>query len=224
MTIAARARRSPGAWCCSTTALRDALPLLFDFLGVADPQRPAPRLDPEARQRQIIAVMRQVIQSVSEEQPTVTLIEDLHWLDDASGEFLAHMVDARAGSRNLLLLNFRPEYHADWMQKSWYRQIPLTPLGREAIAELLADLLGTDPSIAALAGPIHARTGGNPFFTEEVAQTLIESGHLARRARRLPAGDADRAARGAGHRAGGAGGAHRSAAGAREAAAASRRR
>jgi adenylate cyclase len=156
----------------------DALPLLFDFLGVADPQRPAPRLDPEARQRQIITVMRQVIQSVSEEQPTVTMVEDLHWLDDASGEFLEHMVDARAGSRNLLLLNFRPEYHADWMQKSWYRQIPLTPLGREAIGELLADLLGTDPSIAALAGPIHARTGGNPFFTEEVAQSLIESGHL----------------------------------------------
>ncbi len=156
----------------------DALPLLFDFLGVADPQRPAPRLDPEARQRQLLAVMRQVIQSVSEEQPTVTLIEDLHWIDEPSGEFLAHMVDARAGSRNLLVMNFRPEYRADWMQKSWYRQVPLTPLGKDAIAELLADLLGTDPSIAALAGPIHARTGGNPFFTEEVAQTLIESGQL----------------------------------------------
>jgi adenylate cyclase len=72
----------------------DALPLLFDFLGVADPQRPAPRLDPEARQRQIIAVMRQVIQSVSEEQPTVTMVEDLHWLDDASGEFLEHICGA----------------------------------------------------------------------------------------------------------------------------------
>ncbi len=156
----------------------DALPLLFDFLGVADPQRPAPRLDPEARQRQLIGLMRQVIQSVSETQPTVTLIEDLHWLDAASGEFLEHMVDARAGSRNLLLVNFRPEYRAGWMQKSWYRQVPLTPLGREAIAELLVDLLGNDPSVAALAGPIHARTGGNPFFTEEVAQSLIESGHL----------------------------------------------
>ncbi len=155
-----------------------ALPLLFDFLGVSDPQHQAPRLDPEARQRQLLAVMRQVIQSVSEAQPTVTLIEDLHWIDDASGEFLAQMVDARAGSRNLLLLNFRPEYHAEWMQKSWYRQIPLTPLGRDAIAELLADLLGNDPSLAALATPIHARTGGNPFFTEEVAQTLLESGHL----------------------------------------------
>jgi adenylate cyclase len=160
------------------THFADALPLLFDFLGVADPQRPAPKLDPEARQRQLLAVMRQVIQSVSEERPTITLIEDLHWLDDASEEFLAQMVEARAGSRNLLLLNFRPEYHAEWMRKSWYRQIPLTPLGRDAIAELLADLLGTDPSLAGLATPIHARTGGNPFFTEEVAQTLIESGHL----------------------------------------------
>jgi class 3 adenylate cyclase len=156
----------------------DALPLLFDFLGVADRERPAPRLDPEARQRQLLAVMRQVIQSVSEDQPTVTMIEDLHWLDDASADFIAQMVDARAGSRNLLLLNFRPEFHADWMQKSWYRQIPLTPLGRDAIAELLADLLGNDPSLAPLATRVHARTAGNPFFTEEVAQTLIESGNL----------------------------------------------
>ena len=156
----------------------EALPLLFDFLGVADPQRPAPRLNPEARQRQLLAVMHPVIQSVSETQTTVTMIEDLHWLDAASGEFLEHMVEARGGSRHLLLLNFRPEYHADWMQKSWYRKIPLTPLGSEAIGELLADLLGSDPSIAALTPPIHARTGGNPFFTEEIAQTLIESGHL----------------------------------------------
>ncbi|MEN8160237.1 MAG: AAA family ATPase, partial [Myxococcota bacterium] len=156
----------------------DALPLLFDFLGVPDPQRPAPALDPEVRQRQILGVMRQVTQTLSEQQPTITLIEDLHWMDDASEEFVAQMVDARAGSRNLLLLNFRPEYHADWMQKSWYRQIPLAPLGKDAIAELLDDLLGSDPSIASLAEPIHARTGGNPFFAEEVAQTLIESGHL----------------------------------------------
>jgi len=157
----------------------DVLPLVYDFLGVGDPERPAPRLDPQARQRQLIGLMRHLIQTASATQPTVTMIEDLHWLDAASAEFLEQMVDARAGSRSLLLVNFRPEYRAEWMQKSWYRQIPLAPLGREAIAELLADLLGNDPTIAALVGPIHARTGGNPFFTEEVAQSLIETGHLA---------------------------------------------
>ena len=83
--------------------------------------------------------MRQVVQSASVAQPMVTLIEDLHWLDAASAEFIEHMVDNAAGNRSLLLLNFRPEYHANWMQKSWYRQIPLTPLGVDSIAELLAD-------------------------------------------------------------------------------------
>ena len=68
----------------------EALPLLYDFLGVADPQRPPPRLDPEARQRQLIGIMRHVTQTISEAQPTVTLVEDLHWLDAASAEFLEH--------------------------------------------------------------------------------------------------------------------------------------
>src|SRR6185295_4459285 len=63
-------------------------------------------------------------------------------------------------------------------QKSYYRQLPLAPLGPEAISKLLADLLGSDPSTRGLAAAIHARTGGNPFFTEEVVQTLIESGQL----------------------------------------------
>ncbi len=156
----------------------DALPLLFDFLGVADPQHPTPPIDPAGRQRQLMALMRQMIQSAAEGRPTITLIEDLHWIDPTSAEFLEQMVEAQAGSRRLLLVNFRPEYHAEWMQKSWYRQVPLTPLGLEAAAELLADLLGSDPSIAELAAPIHARTGGNPFFTEEVVQSLIESRQL----------------------------------------------
>ncbi len=145
---------------------------------MSDPQHPAPHLDPDLRQRQLIGVMRQIIRSASEQQPTVTMVEDLHWLDAASAEFLEHMVDARAGTHSLLLLNFRPEYRAEWMQKSWYRQIPLTPLDHQACGELLASLLGNDPSIATLAAPIHARTGGNPFFIEEVAQHLIETGHL----------------------------------------------
>ncbi len=156
----------------------DTLPLVYDFLGVADPQNPAPRLDPEARQRQLIGVIRQIIRSTSEKAPTVTMVEDLHWLDPASAEFLEHMVDARQGTHSLLLLNFRPEYRAEWMQKSWYRQIPLTPLDEKATAELLTSLLGGHATIASLARPIHNRTGGNPFFIEEVVQNLIETKHV----------------------------------------------
>jgi adenylate cyclase len=64
------------------------------------------------------------------------------------------------------------------MQKSYYRQLPLAPLGPEAIRELLGDLLGGDPSLSGLAEKIHERTRGNPLFTEEVVQSLIEAGSL----------------------------------------------
>jgi adenylate cyclase len=157
---------------------RDDLPLMFDFFGVPDPERPAPRMDPEARQRQLFGVLRRSVQRDNTEGTVVTLIEDLHWLDGASEAWLSEWVDVHAGSQNLLVVNFRPEYSADWMRKPWYRQLPLRPLGPEAIRELLADLLGEIESVDALADKIHERTAGNPFFAEEVVRGLVESGHL----------------------------------------------
>jgi class 3 adenylate cyclase len=158
---------------------RDALPIVFEFLGVADPENPAPRMDPEARQRQMFDMVRGVIEARGTRETTITLLEDLHWFDGGSEAFLEPLTDARPGSRGLLIVNFRPEYRSDWMCKSFYLQLPLVPLGPEAVRELLDDLIGRDPSTEGLAEAIHARTAGNPFFTEEVVQSLIESGKLA---------------------------------------------
>ncbi len=158
--------------------LRESLPLNFDFMGVPDPENPAPRVDPEARQRQMFDIVRRVIQARGQKETTVTLLEDLHWFDGGSAVFLEPLVDAGVGTRALVLLNFRPEYQAPWMGKSYYHQLALAPLGPDAIRELVDALLGNDPSTAGLAEMIHTRTAGNPFFTEEVVQNLIESGKL----------------------------------------------
>src|SRR5262249_31404668 len=159
-------------------SLREALPLLFDLLGVSDPEHPAPPLDPESRQRQLVSVVKRVTQMWGRRQPSVIFLEDLHWFDGGSERFLEAIVDAVPGTQWLVLLNFRPEYHAAWMQKSYYQQLPLLPLGPEAIAELLRDLLGTDPTLGAIGDRIRERTGGNPFFIEEVVQALAETGSL----------------------------------------------
>ncbi|MGH7288919.1 MAG: ATP-binding protein, partial [Myxococcota bacterium] len=155
------------------------LPLLFEFLGVGDPARPAPTMRPEARQQQLFAFVRHHVEARSAREPVVLLLDDLHWIDPGSDAFLAHAVEAAANTRTLWLVNFRPEYHAEWMSRSWYRQLPLRPLGPEATAELLADLIGRDSSLAALPARIHERTGGNPFFIEEVVQSLVEDGSLS---------------------------------------------
>jgi class 3 adenylate cyclase len=159
--------------------LREVLPLVFDLLGVSDPERPAPPMDPESRQRQLAAIVKRVMRMWGRRQPSVTFLEDLHWFDGGSEGFLEPIVEALPGTQSLVLVNFRPEYHAAWMQKSYYQQLPLLPLGPEAIAELLRDLLGGDPSFAALSDRIRERTGGKPFFIEEVAQALAETGSLA---------------------------------------------
>src|SRR5262249_30334837 len=124
----------------------------------------------------------------SAREPAVILFEDLHWFDKASEEFIENTVAELAPTnRTLILLNFRPEYHAAWMQRSYYHQLPLLPLSPEEISELLAELLGVDPSIRRLRELIQERTGGNPFFIEEIVQSLVETDTLAgtRRAYRL---------------------------------------
>src|SRR5262245_46544965 len=160
-------------------ALADALPLVFDFLGVPDPERPLPSLDPELRQHRLFETMKRLTHARSRREPGVSLIEDLHWIDGASEAVVANLVEAVAGTRTLAIVTFRPEYDAAWMRKSYYQRLALPPLGPEAIAELLADRLGNDPSVADLGERIRTRTGGNPFFIEEIVQALVEAGSLA---------------------------------------------
>ena len=160
-------------------SFREALPMMFEFLGVPDPDLSSPRMDPEARQRHLYTVIKRITQLRGQRAPVVTLFEDLHWFDGGSEALLEQLVEALPGTRLLRVVTFRPEYHARWMKKSYYQQLPLLPLGPEALAELLTDLLGTDPSLEGLGELIRERTSGNPFFVEEVVQSLAEGGSLA---------------------------------------------
>jgi predicted ATPase len=151
---------------------------LFDFLEIADPDRPTSPMAPEARLRRLFTLLRRIIERRSERETMVILLEDLHWFDAASEEFLQMLVESYPGTRTLVLTNFRPEFQAGWMRHSYYRQLPLVPLGSVAVRELLQELLGSHPSLQQLSDHIVERTGGNPFFVEEVVRTLIEEGTL----------------------------------------------
>ena len=86
-------------------------------------------MDPEARQRHMLDLTKRLIHAQSAREPGINLFEDLHWIDPASEAFANH-VEATQGTRGLTIVNFRPEYRAAWMSKSYYRQIALSPWGR----------------------------------------------------------------------------------------------
>ena len=156
----------------------DDLPLLFDFLGVPDPDRPLPQMSPEARQRALAEVVCRIVNAPSRRKTLVLVIEDLHWLDEGSATMLGDLVAAIEGTNTLAVVNFRPEFRPPWQGQQAYRELPLAPLTATDTRVLLRDLAGQDPSLDGLDEPIHERTQGNPFFIEEIVRELAESGHL----------------------------------------------
>jgi class 3 adenylate cyclase/tetratricopeptide (TPR) repeat protein len=156
----------------------DELPLVFDFLGVPDPDRPAPQMSGEARQRALGRVVCRLLNAPNRRHTVVLAVEDLHWMDEGSNAMLAELVESVAGTKTLAVVNFRPEYELAWGGSPIYRGLALEPLGRGDTRELLRDLAGEDPSLDGLEEPIHARAGGNPFFVEEIVRELVEAGHF----------------------------------------------
>jgi tetratricopeptide (TPR) repeat protein len=107
------------------------------------------------------------------------VIEDLHWIDAETQAVLDRLVESLPTARILLLVNYRPEYRHDWGGKTYYRQLPLDPLGPENATALLESLLGGDTSLDPLKRLLLARTEGNPFFLEESVRSLVDEGVLA---------------------------------------------
>jgi class 3 adenylate cyclase/tetratricopeptide (TPR) repeat protein len=154
------------------------LPLLYEFMRVPDPSKPSPDHTPEQHERELMDVLRRLTIARSRLEPAVIVFEDLHWVDPQTDTVIEWIVDAAASTRTLLLVNFRPEYRAEWMSRSHYQQIAVRPLDSAAIGELLGEWLGPHPSLEGFADLVRDRTGGNPFFMEEVVQSQIEAGAL----------------------------------------------
>jgi len=110
----------------------------------------------------------------------VVIFEDFHWIDAQTQALLDLLADSSASTPILLLVNYRPEYRHEWGNKSHYVQLGLNPLGRENAEELLAALLEDAVELQPLKRLIIERTGGNPFFIEEMVHALFDERILVR--------------------------------------------
>ncbi len=154
------------------------LPLVFDFLGVPDPERPVPKMNPEGRGRALADFLCRLVSNPARHKTLVLIVEDLHWIDEGSQMMLHGLIEEMTGTPTLVLVNYRPEHSPQWAGSPHYETIDLQPLDRMCTAKLLRDLAGEDPSLDGIDEPIHERTGGNPFFIEEIIRELAESGYL----------------------------------------------
>jgi predicted ATPase len=84
------------------------LRLLDDLLGIGDPQVALPAITPDARQRRLSALLKAV--ALERNTPAMYVIEDAHWIDEASESMLVEFIDAIRQTKSLVLITYRPEY------------------------------------------------------------------------------------------------------------------
>lgn len=149
------------------------LPLVCDFLGIKYGQSQASWLNPKGRNARLLDIVRHMIRQRGA-VASVIIIEDLHWLDQASEEFVATLVDAVASTKTVLVVNCRPAYSAQWMRSPNYQQIELAELNPTDIDGLVDELVGQRPELSEIRHRIVERSGGNPFFAEELIRSLVE--------------------------------------------------
>lgn len=150
--------------------------LLCEFLGVARPDEPPSELSPKVRHLRLLGIVRDFIRQDAH-VPAVVLIEDLHWMDEASEEFVTALVDAMAGTRTLMVLNYRPAYRSPWAMVPHFVSMELPELGDADMHALVTQLLGRS-DLAEICQLIVERSAGNPFFAEELVRTLAEGNYL----------------------------------------------
>ena len=154
------------------------LPYVRLLLSLPSGDAAVDELDAATRRSETFRALAARNQRASERAPFVLVIEDIHWIDRASEEFLAYMIDAIPRSRMLLILTHRPGYRQPFGDRSYHLRLALQPLSRREMGEMAEAMLDSSAVPLELSELIASRAEGNPFFVEEVTQSLLEDGSL----------------------------------------------
>ncbi|HLN31668.1 MAG TPA: protein kinase [Gemmataceae bacterium] len=159
--------------------LKEAVPLFACLLAVPLDRRYQPLpLSPERQKQKMMATLVEWLRRQAEHRPTLFFVEDLHWIDASTLEFLNLVVEEVSGERVLCVFTARPEFAAPWPRRIHFTQVVLNRLTRRQVAELVAHQAGPQALSAGLVDQILARTDGVPLFVEELTKAVLESGIL----------------------------------------------
>src|SRR6266852_2627048 len=148
---------------------------------------PQPPLDSEQEKRRLFMTLAHFFTSQAAQQPLLLVVEDLHWSDDISLEFLHYLVRRCPTQPLLLLVTYRSdEVHPSlnhWLaqldRERLAPEVSLARLTRSDVAAMLRAILGVHLSVhGELLDIMYAFTEGNPFFVEEILTSLITMGEL----------------------------------------------
>ena len=165
--------------------LAEVVPLLAALLSLPLTADYAPlTVSPEQQKQKTLHALLTIMLRIAAQQPVLFVMEDLHWVDPTTLEFLSLLVDQGPTARILALLTFRPDFSPPWTGRSHLTQLMLPRLPRRQATEMTSRVAHGKALPSEVVEQVVAKTDGVPLFVEELTKMVLESGLLQEREER----------------------------------------
>jgi TOMM system kinase/cyclase fusion protein len=155
----------------------EAVPLFASLLSLRLPERYAPlEISPQLQRQKTLEALLAWVLALGEKQPVVLLVEDLHWADPSTLEWLGLLIEQCPTARVLLLPTFRPDFEPTWPGRDHVLALRLNRLNPRHAKELVAAAISGEALPGELVDRLATRSDGIPFFVEELAKGAVEAG------------------------------------------------
>lgn len=166
----------------------DLIKLLPELAGSFPDAATLPVVEPEQEKRRLFQALLQPILRLAKDRPLLVIIEDLHWSDESSIEFLVQLARRARDGHVGLLLTYRADevgpslahFLAGLDRERLADELALERLSRADVARMVAAIFDLkELPRAEVVAPLHELTDGNPFFLEEVLKSLTVAGKIS---------------------------------------------
>jgi class 3 adenylate cyclase/tetratricopeptide (TPR) repeat protein len=158
--------------------LKIYLPLLAEFLSIPSEKYPLLVMSPFAKRQKIMECISQLILAEAELQPILLVLEDLHWTDASTLEWLKHFITQTNGKNLLTLCTTRPGLKTEWNTGSDIITINLQRLSSADMIQICQYQSKGKSLPDDILDQIAEKTEGVPLFIEEITKTIMESNLL----------------------------------------------
>ena len=152
-----------------------AMPLFAEFLSIPSKQHPPLIISPFSKRQKTMDSLTQLLLYQAELKHLLLVLEDLHWADASTLEWLNLFIEKLEGKTLLTLCTTRPGFKAEWQGRSYFTQINLQRLSSAEIMDICHHQTKGKALPEEILNQIASKTEGVPLFVEELTKTIIES-------------------------------------------------
>jgi class 3 adenylate cyclase/predicted ATPase/energy-coupling factor transporter ATP-binding protein EcfA2 len=135
-------------------------------------------LSPQRQRQQTLETLVAMLLELAEHHPMLFILEDLHWTDPTTLEFLSLLVEQVPTAAIYTLLTCRPHFQPSWHHRSYLSEVTVHRLSHTQVEQIVTGMTNGKAFPAEVLAQIVEKTDGVPLFVEEITKAILESGQL----------------------------------------------